>query len=114
MNISPKTVQSLRQNGWDIVRVSDILPANAHDYFILEFARNNGYVIITQDLDFSTIIALEGYKYPSLITIRVFNSDPDLVTKRLLDVFPEIDYNLCDGCVVIIEEINIRIRKLPI
>ncbi len=31
MNISPKTVDALRQRGWDIIRVSEILPMNAKD-----------------------------------------------------------------------------------
>ena len=114
MNISPKTVKSLQQKGWSIIRISDILPANTPDYIILEFARNNGNAIITQDLDFSTMIALSGYNRPSLITIRLFDSDPDIVTERLLEVFPEIGYNLLEGCAVTIEEINVRIRRLPI
>lgn len=114
MNISPKTVKSLQQRGWNIIRVSDILPANTPDHIILEFARDNSSVIITQDLDFSTMIALGGYNYPSLITIRLFDSDPDIVTERLLEVFPEIICNLLEGCAVIIEEINVRIRRLPI
>jgi predicted nuclease of predicted toxin-antitoxin system len=114
MNISPKTVESLQQQGWNIIRVSDILPANTPDYIILEFARNNGKVIITQDLDFSTMIALSGYNYPGLITVRLLDSDPDIVTKRLLEVLPNISYNLLEGCIVTIEEINVRIRRLPI
>ena len=39
MNISPKTVETLRQHGWDIVRVLQFLPINASDQEILEFAR---------------------------------------------------------------------------
>lgn len=114
MNISPKTVKSLQQQEWSIIRISDILPANTPDYIILEFARNDSDVIVTQDLDFSNMIALNGYDRPSLITIRLFNSDPNIITKRLLEVFPNISHNLLEGCAVTIEETNIRVRKLPI
>jgi predicted nuclease of predicted toxin-antitoxin system len=114
MNISPKTVEALQQHDWNIIRVSDILPANTPDYVILEFARSNSYVIITQDLDFSAMIALGGHSYPSLITIRLLDSDPNIVTKRLLEILPEISYNLLEGCVVTVEEVNVRIRRLPI
>ena len=30
MNISPKTVDALRQQGWDIIRVSQVLPMDAY------------------------------------------------------------------------------------
>ena len=39
MNISPQTVESLRQGGWDVVRVPDLLPPKATDIEILEMAR---------------------------------------------------------------------------
>ncbi|WP_298915798.1 DUF5615 family PIN-like protein [uncultured Nostoc sp.] len=39
MNISPQTVAALQGEGWDIIRVSDVLPATTSDLKILEFAR---------------------------------------------------------------------------
>ena len=70
MNISPKTVDALRQRGWDIIRVSEILPMDAEDEEILDLARREGRVVITQDLDFSALLALGGYDRPSLVTFR--------------------------------------------
>ena len=55
MNISPETVTALQRNGWDKIRVSQILPVNASDQEILEFARKEDGVVITQDLDFSSL-----------------------------------------------------------
>ena len=60
MNISPLTVSALREVGWDIIRVSQVLPSNASDREILEFARSQERVVVTQDLDFSSLIALGG------------------------------------------------------
>ena len=48
MNISPNTVEALRKHGWDIVRVSQFLPVNAFDQDILEFARKEDRVVVTQ------------------------------------------------------------------
>ena len=45
MNISPKTVASLSQQGWDILRVSQSLPVNASDQEILDLARQEERVI---------------------------------------------------------------------
>ncbi len=74
MNISPQTVAFLRQRGWDIIRIPEVLPATASDREILEFARQQERVIVTQDLDFSTLLALSGYNQPSLITLRLMVS----------------------------------------
>ena len=52
MNISPKSVDALRRQGWDIVRVSEFLPLDASDEKILNFARQEGRVVVTQDIDF--------------------------------------------------------------
>ncbi len=114
MNISPQTVTFLQQQGWDMIRVSEVLPATASDSEILEFARREERVIVTQDLDFSTRLALSGYNQPSLITLRLLASDPDTVNQKLIEVLPTIKQELEEGCAVTIEDTAVRIRRLPI
>lgn len=114
MNISPKTVEALRQKGRDIIRVSNLLPTNAQDQEILELARNEERVVISQDLDFSTLVALSGYNRPSLITIRMSVSDPETITRRIIEVLPGIEKALQEGCAVTIEDVALRLRRLPI
>ena len=53
MNISAVTVASLKQVGWDIVRVSDALNPKADDLEIIAFAIKTNRIIITYDLDFT-------------------------------------------------------------
>ncbi|WP_407072978.1 DUF5615 family PIN-like protein [Pseudanabaena galeata] len=53
--MSPKTVGDLQKQGYEIIRSSEVLPANAPDINILEFARTENWVVLTQDLDFSMI-----------------------------------------------------------
>jgi predicted nuclease of predicted toxin-antitoxin system len=114
MNISPKTVQALRQQGWDIVRVPELLPVNSTDAEILDFARHEQRVVVTQDLDFSALLALGGHDRPSLVTLRLSVSDPETVTRRLLEVLPRTEQMLQEGCVVTVDEVSVRVRKLPI
>ncbi len=53
MNISPETVNALKETGIDIVRVSQILPTNASDREALALARRESRIlVVTQDLDF--------------------------------------------------------------
>jgi len=114
MNISPKTVKALQEFGWDIVRVSQFLPVNATVQEILGFALREDRVVITQDLDFSILLALGGYDSPSLITLRLAVSDPEIITNKLLEVIPIFEQELRKGCVLIVEDIAVRVRKLPI
>ena len=114
MNLSPGIVTDLSQQGWDIFRVSQILPMDTEDSEILEFARQQNRVIITQDLDFSALLALGGYKKPSLITFRLSVPDPETITRKLLDIMPHIEDRLAEGCAVTIDDRSVRVRRLPI
>lgn len=113
MNISPQTVSALQARGYAITRVSDVLLANAADADILSHSHQNNLIIVTQDLDFSTLIALSGQTVPSLVTIRMSDSSPDKVTTRLLQVLPEVADILPLGFCIIISDTHHRLRKLP-
>lgn len=114
MNISPRTIEAPRQHGWDIVRVSQVMPVDALDSEILDFARKDGGVIVTQDLDFSTLLVLGGHDDPSLITLRLAASDPEAITGVLLQSLSRIEKAITEGSAVTIEDAAIRIRRLPI
>ena len=114
VHISPKTVGDLQKQGYEIMRSSEVLPANAPDINILEFARNENWVVLTQDLDFSMLVALSKYSQPSLITLRLSSAKPDIVTQKLLDVLPQIEEALQEGSAITIQDESIRIRKLPV
>jgi predicted nuclease of predicted toxin-antitoxin system len=102
MNISPLTVEVLAAEGMDILRVSSLLLVNASDESILGLAREQGRVVITQDMDFSALLALGGHQQPSLVTLRLLNTDPEVVTQRLRQILPQIEAALRRGCAVTI------------
>ncbi|MBI2918984.1 MAG: DUF5615 family PIN-like protein [Chloroflexi bacterium] len=114
MNLSPKTVAALRSKGMDILRVSELLPVTAPDDEVLALARQEARTLITQDLDFSSLVALGGHTRPSLITLRLSSSDPETATRRLLAALPELEEDLRRGCAVTVDDATVRIRKLPI
>lgn len=114
MNISPQTVTALQQQGWDIIRVPDVLPAIASDVEILNFARQENRVIVTHDLDFSMLVALSGYNQPSLITLRLSSTDLNTVNQKLLEILPQVEQQLQAGSAITIEDTAVRIRQLPI
>ena len=58
LHVSPQTVSFLKSLGHDVIRVSEVLPRNATDELIIDRARQDSRIILTQDLDFSRIIAI--------------------------------------------------------
>ncbi len=114
VHISPLTVAALQLNGYDVQRSTELLPATAADVDILELARVENRIVITQDLDFSMLIALGRYQQPSLITLRLSSAKPDYVTKRLLAILPQLEKELTEGSALTINDDSMRVRKLPI
>jgi predicted nuclease of predicted toxin-antitoxin system len=114
MNISPLTVEQLRNLEWDVIRVSEIMDIRSKDTEILLYARENDRVIITQDIDFSMLLAISGFKKPSVINLRLEENKPDLATKRLLNVVTAMENELAEGAVLSVDEVSVRYRLLPI
>ncbi|SRR5260370_33280109 len=114
LHISPLTVVFLKSLGHDVVRVSEILPINASDEVIVQRARRDLRIILTQDLDFSRIIALSGEMSPSLISLRLESSRIEYVNAILSRVLPDLEVEGLDALIVTIEDTTIRRRSLPI
>ena len=114
MNISPLTVNELKKLGWNIVRVSEILDVQTRDIELLSFAREHNKVQITQDIDFSALLAVGGYDKPSVINIRVENPNPDFITSRLIEVVSEMKKELEEGVIVSVDDVSARYRNLPL
>jgi len=114
IHISPLTIKELQKKGYDIIRVTDKLPATSLDKEIIQLAYQEKAVIITQDLDFSAIIAQSGLNGPSVISLRVANAKPDIITRILITMLPLIEAELREGAIVSIDETEYRIKKLPV
>ncbi|MGK2925923.1 MAG: DUF5615 family PIN-like protein [Lysobacterales bacterium] len=59
--------------------------ANAPDTEIMAFAKANGYIVLTHDLDFSAILAATQGDKPSVVQIRAENVSPDVIGKPVID-----------------------------
>ena len=114
MNISPFTVKNLREKGWNILRVSELMDPGSKDIEILSYAREHNKVLITQDLDFSSLLAVGGYEKPSVINLPLENARPDYVTERIIATVSELEKELELGIIVSVDEASARYRSLPI
>jgi predicted nuclease of predicted toxin-antitoxin system len=114
LNIAPRTVAFLRSLGHDVVRVDEMLPPSADDVTIVASARQDGRAILTQDLDFSAIVALSGLSAPSVISLRLTSSRVETVNALLQVVLPAIESDVGAGAIVTVDEHRLRRRALPI
>jgi predicted nuclease of predicted toxin-antitoxin system len=114
MNISPLTVEKPRQHGWNIIRIPEIMDSNSKDKEVLAYARDNDKILITQDLDFSMLLAVGGYNKPSVINLRLKKTNPDYVTERIMEVVSAMAKELGEGVVISVDETTARYRNLPI
>ena len=89
-HVSPRTVEFLRSLGHDVQRMSDVLPPASPDDAIVQLAARDSRVILTQDLDFSALIALRGEPSPSLISLRLSSSRVEHVNAVLERILPQV------------------------
>ncbi len=78
MNLSPDWVKVLEQAGWEAVHWSMLGNMRATDDVIMSWARENGYIVFTHDLDFGVLLALTRAESPSVIRVRTQDVFPDV------------------------------------
>jgi predicted nuclease of predicted toxin-antitoxin system len=84
------------------------------DEDIVAFAQSSGETILTNDLDFSRIIAQSGAEFPSVITFRLGAMNESRFQEIVLLNFPDLAEAALAGNLITIDEGGIRIRKLPL
>ena len=116
MNISPITVELINSAGYDIVRDSQVLSKSSSDEDILQYSREHNFILLTQDLDFSHLIALGNLSKPSFITFRVSDNSPQRLAEIFLQIMNSIDIIdiLENGSSITVNDRGIRIRQSPI
>lgn len=114
--LSPIVAECLRNSGHDAVHVRDFSMQAAADEEIFDFAARTGYVIVSADTDFGTLLALRNSDRPSFILFRrilLFQS-PATYAELLLLNLVAIEDELKRGAIVTFDGDRIRIRQLPI
>ena len=96
------------------VHWSRIGDPRAEDSEIIEYARNNSYIVFTHDLDFGAILALTGASGPSVIQVRTQDILPSYLSARLIQVLDEAKEFLESGALIVVDEGRSRIRILPL
>lgn len=114
MNLSPRWVALLQQAGWDALHWSAVGDPCAPDAEIMRWARENGYIVFTHDLDFGALLAATWAQGPSVIQIRVHDVMPEALGSRMVQILQEYKGVLEQGALVTVDEVRTRIRVLPL
>ncbi len=114
MNLSPRWVAALASAGWHAEHWSELGKADASDQVILSYAAATGYVVITHDLDFGTILAITHGKKPSVVQIRSMDVSPDVVAAQTIAALRLAEAELEAGALLTIEADRTRLRILPL
>ncbi|MBE9116675.1 DUF5615 family PIN-like protein [Lusitaniella coriacea LEGE 07157] len=104
----------LRDVGIETIHVGEIGLSEAEDAELIRRAREEGYVVVTLDADFHTLLALDEATSPSVIRIRIERLRAKALTDLVLRVLSECDEDLQQGAAVTVEPTRIRIRRLPL
>ena len=114
MGISPQSVASLRDLGYEAVHLHELRLDRLPDAEIIAKARREGYVVLTHDLDFGELLALSGANLPSVVIFRLQNMRPYNVNHYLQILVTKHQTALDEGAIFSVSEGHIRVRALPI
>lgn len=114
MNLSPEWAAVLHSGGHEAKHWSDVGRFDAPDVEILNWARENDYVVFTNDLDFGAIIASTSATYPSVIQLRDLDVTPTTNAATLLRVISDHKEQLETGALISIDARRSRVHILPI
>ena len=113
MNLTPRWVRALSPAGHHAVHWSTLGRADALDSEIMGYARIHDLVVLTHDLDFTTILALTNWDKPSVVQIRADDTSPESIGAALIDALAQTSNELRDGAVLTVEPARSRLRMLP-
>ena len=80
----------------------------------MAWARDNGYAVLTHDLDFGTLLAVTHAVGPSVIQVRTQNILSQDFYVRLIQTLRKYESALDKGALIVIDETRSRVRLLPL
>ena len=114
MGISVGVADILRSHGHDVAHLQERGLDTLADPEILQLAIAEKRIIVTNDLDFTDLLAASAALLPSVVIFRLRNMRPERVLVRLLAVIKNFASDLQTGPVISVTESQIRKRALPL
>lgn len=113
VNLSPEWCEVLRGVG-EVIHWSSIGNVDAPDLEIIDWAREQNAIILTNDLDFGAILAASGMDSPSVFQLRSQILDPLVIGDGVLRVIESFAGDLAEGASISFDRERSRVRRLPL
>lgn len=114
MNLSPRWIGWLTQSRFEAIHWSSLGQHDALDAEIMAYAARHDYVVLTNDLDFSAILAVTHRQKPSVVQIRSENLSPEVIGPQVAAALTQLQSAIEEGALVNIEPLRTRVRLLPL
>ena len=114
MNLSPQWVTGLAAAGFEAAHWSSIGAPDAPDSAIMDHARLHDCVVLTNDLDFSAILAVTHAHKPSVVQIRADDLRFASIGAQVIRALNQMGDELAAGALINIDPSRTRIRVLPL
>lgn len=114
MNLSPDWVAAFEKYNISAIHWSTVGDPRERDSVIMEWARTNGYIVFTHDLDFGSLLAATGADTPSVIQVRTQDVLPNSIEQIVISALSQFEPLLETGALVTVDQAQSRVRILPI
>lgn len=109
-NVHAALVSWLRASGHDVVYAAEALSGQSDDA-ILEQARTDDRVIVTDDKDFGELVVHRRRAIPGVLLLRQADADIESRRQRLEAAWPDLEPVL-RGHFVVVSDTRIRVRPI--
>ena len=113
MNLPPAWVDYLESEGFEAIHWANVGPYDATDIEIMNWAKEQGYVVFTHDLDFGALLATSRDAGPSVIQVRTQNVMPGVIGSTVVNAINKFMPEINSGSLISIEMHKSRVRILP-
>ena len=114
MIFSPQWRKVIEKYGWEALHWSEVGAPKAKHRTIMNWANINGYVVLTHDLDFGTLLAATQAESPRVIQVRTQDILPDDLELMQVDVLRQFEPELNSGALIVINKEGSKVRILPL
>jgi predicted nuclease of predicted toxin-antitoxin system len=114
MNLAPSWAGRLALRGYESVHWSAVGAPTSPDVEILTWARENDFIVVTNDLDFSAILAATSGRAPSVVQVRMQDLMSDAAVDAVVAALEACRESVAVGALLSIDESGTRVRMLPL
>lgn len=114
MNLSPSWIPLLESEGYEAKHWSQIGSPSAPDTEIMQWARDNGFIVFTHDLDYGALLFATQTTSPSVIQMRIEDVRPKSVGDIVLQALRKVKNQIEEGALITIDIRKSRIHLLPL